>query len=268
MSRARRCAAAEIRPGGASKLKRRMSATDLRLMRLWARIALVIIGLLAVATYLPVGRTNGAERKLPAQPLDAQYRLDAASAKRDGARLLSPSDRRAGFHFAAGTAPGDQQLFLAAVAEARPEARRLIGLVDGLVTVRFAPTPRPGAIGLTQGDETARYLVTIDLALVMQRFGPRGVARTVLHELGHVVDFALVTDELAAALDAGIPRGLGCEQGKLGACAAPPERFAESFAKWALGDIGVNLDIGYKVPPPAAPLSVWGAPLARLAAAG
>jgi hypothetical protein len=235
-------------------------------MSLWARIVLVIVGLLAIATYLPVGRTNGAARTPPAQALDAQYRLDAASARRDGARLLSPSARRAGFHFAAGTAPSDQQLFLAAVAAARPEARRLIGLVDGLVTVRFAPTPRPGAIGLTQGDANARYVVTIDLALVVQRFGSRGVARTVLHELGHVVDFALVTDELAAALDAGIPRGLGCEEGKLGGCAAPQERFAESFAKWALGDIGINLDIGYKVPPPTAALSVWGAPLARLAA--
>ena len=45
-------------------------------------------------------------------------------------------------------------------------------------------------------------------------------------------------------------------------------RVTESFAKWALGDIGVNLEIGYKVPPPSAPLDVWGAPLARLAASG
>jgi len=237
-------------------------------MSLWARIALAIVGLVALAAYLPVGRTAGADRK-PEQPYGpggARYRLDAASAKRDGARLLAPSQRRAGFRFAAGTAPSDEQLFLAAVAGARPDARRLIGLVDGLVTVRFSPTARAGAIGLTQDAGSAGYAVTIDLALVTQRFGPRGVDRTVLHELGHVVDFALVTDDLAAALDAGIPRGWGCDDGQLGACAAPPERFAESFAKWALGDIGVNLDIGYKVPPPAAPLSVWGAPLARLAA--
>ena len=91
--------------------------------------------------------------------------------------------------------------------------------------------------------------------------------RTVLHELGHVVDHALLTDDVTAGLDAGIPAGWGCENGMLGACADREERFAESFAKWALDDIGVNLDIGYKVPPPAAPLDVWGAPLARLAAA-
>ena len=60
--------------------------------------------------------------------------------------------------------------------------------------------------------------------------------------------------------------GYGCDEGVSGACADEAERFAESFAKWALGDIGVNLEIGYKVPPPSAPLDVWGAPLARLAA--
>ena len=108
--------------------------------------------------------------------------------------------------------------------------------------------------------------MTVDLDRVIRRFGARGVQRTVLHELGHVVDHALLTDDVMAGLDAGIPAGWGCDDGKLGACANREERFAESFAKWALGDIGVNLDIGYKVPPPAAPLAVWGAPLARLAA--
>ena len=39
------------------------------------------------------------------------------------------------------------------------------------------------------------------------------------------------------------------------------ERFAESFAKWATGDIGVDLYLGYKVPPPD-DLAGWGAPLA------
>ena len=43
------------------------------------------------------------------------------------------------------------------------------------------------------------------------------------------------------------------------------ERFAESFAKWASGDIGVDLYLGYKVPPPD-DLANWGAPLAALAA--
>jgi hypothetical protein len=174
--------------------------------------------------------------------------------------------------FDARTAPADRQAFLDAVAAARPDARRLIGLVDGLVEVRIGPTGTPGAIGLTQGigpgAVPSRYRVTIDLGLVAARYGPRGIQRTVLHELGHVVDFALLTDDAMARLDAGIPPGIGCDEGLLGGCATRQERFAESFAKWALGDIGVNLEIGYKVPPPSAPLDVWGAPLARLAASG
>jgi hypothetical protein len=202
---------------------------------------------------------------VPAEVDGARYRLDAADAHRSGARLLPESVRRATFRFD-NVAPADRQAFLDAVAAARPEARRLIGLVDGLVEVRVGPTGVGGAIGLTEDDEPG-YRVTVDLGLVASRFGKRGIARTVLHELGHVVDRALVTDDVVAAMDAEIPSGYGCEDGKLGACAKPEERFAETFAKWALGDIGVNLDIGYKVPPPVVALDVWGQPLTRLAAA-
>jgi hypothetical protein len=171
--------------------------------------------------------------------------------------------RTATFRFDPTTAPADREAFLAAVAAARPAARRLIGVVDGLVDVHVGPTGTPGAIGLTEGEGT-RYRVTVDLALVAQRYGRRGIERTVLHELGHVVDHALLTDALRARLDAGIPTGLGCEDGRLGGCANRAERFAETFAKWALGDIGVSLDIGYKVPPPSVPLDTWGRPLERL----
>jgi hypothetical protein len=231
-------------------------------------VYLPVIGLLVLASLVTAGRSLSAARSGPqlSDVAGARYRLDAASAKSSGARLLAQDVRRAGFRFAPTVAPTDRQAFLDAVAAARPEARRLIGLVDGLVDVRIGPTGTPGAIGLTEDGEPG-YRVTIDLDLVLARYGPRGVQRTVLHELGHVVDHALLTDDVTAALDAGIPAGLGCEEGLLGGCATRQERFAESFAKWALGDIGINLEIGYKVPPPSAPLDVWGAPLARLAAA-
>jgi hypothetical protein len=234
-------------------------------MRLSPRIYLPLLALLVVPLLVSATRSLSAQAPVPSEVAGARYRLDAASAKASGARLLPESARRAGFRFDPHVAPADRQAFLAAVAEARPEARRLIGLVDGLVVVRIGSTGVPGAIGLTEDGEPG-YRVTIDLDLVIRRYGPRGVQRTVLHELGHVVDHALLTDDVVAALDAGIPAGWGCENGRLGACADREERFAESFAKWALGDIGVNLDIGYKVPPPAAPLDVWGAPLAHLAA--
>jgi hypothetical protein len=231
------------------------------------RIYLPLIAVLALVSMVSVARSLSNARSAPAasEVAGARYRLDAASAKASGARLLPQTTRRASFRFDPAVAPADRQAFLAAVAAARPDARRLVALVDGLVAVRIGSTGIPGAIGLTE-DGDPGYRVTVDLDLVVRRFGPRGVQRTVLHELGHVVDHALLTDDDVAALDAGIPAGWGCDNGNLGACANREERFAESFAKWALGDIGVNLDIGYKIPPPGAPLDVWGAPLARLAA--
>ena len=111
--------------------------------------------------------------------------------------------------------------------------------------------------------ESDRFRVTLDLGLVAQRYGQRGIDRTVLHELGHVIDFALVPDAMNATLDAQIPRGYGCEEGETGSCANRDERFAESFAKWATGDIGVDLYLGYKIPPPD-DRAAWGAPLATL----
>jgi hypothetical protein len=235
-------------------------------MQLSPRIYLPLLALVGVLWIVGAAASQRTQRNAtPAEVAGARYRLDAATAKRAGARVLPAAARRATFHFDPAVAPADRQVFLGAVAAARPEARRLIGLVDGLVDVRIGPTGSAGAIGLTE-DEEPGYRVTVDLGLVASRFGPRGIDRTILHELGHVIDHALLTDDVIAALDAGIPSGWGCDDGKLGACANREERFAETFAKWALGDIGVNLDIGYKVPPPSAPLETWGQPLARLAA--
>jgi hypothetical protein len=181
-----------------------------------------------------------------------------------GPQPISEQVRREGLRFDPTIAQGDRQAVLAAIASARPEARALVHLVDALVDVSVGPISGH-SVGLTEpGGE--RYRVTLDLGTVATRYGQRGIARLVLHELGHVVDFALVPDSQMNVLDSGIPAGLGCEQGVLGGCANQQERFAETFAKWALGDIGVNLNIGYKVPPPRLPLEDWGAPLARLAA--
>jgi hypothetical protein len=181
-----------------------------------------------------------------------------------GPQPISQQVRREGLRFDPTVAQGDRQAVLAAIASARPEARALVDLVDGLVDVSVGPISGH-SVGLTEpGGE--RYRVTLDLGTVATRYGQRGIARLVLHELGHVVDFALVPASLMTVLDSGIPAGLGCEEGVLGGCANRQERFAETFAKWALGDIGVNLNIGYKVPPPGLPLEAWGAPLARLAA--
>jgi hypothetical protein len=183
-----------------------------------------------------------------------------------GIEAVTPAMRHAGLRFEPTVAAGDREAVAAAIAAARPEARALIDVVDGLVDVSVGSTGTR-AIGLTEAQE-ARYRVTLDLGVVSTRYGERGIERLVLHELGHVLDDALLPDALIASLDAGIPSGWGCEQGTMGACADRDERFAETFAKWALGDIGVNLNIGYKVPPPALPLDRWGSPLAKLSASG
>jgi hypothetical protein len=172
---------------------------------------------------------------------------------------ITEAQRRAGLHFAPDVAPADRRAVLAAIAGARPDARRLIGIVDGLVDLHVGPIGN-GALGVTQSTATG-YRVTLDLGTVAARYGPRGMARVTLHELGHVLDFALLPRALTARLDAGIPAGWGCEEGHSGACAPREERFAETFAKWATGDIGVDLYIGYKVPPPSPSLEAWGRPL-------
>jgi hypothetical protein len=212
-----------------------------------ARARLGLLSLAAASALAIAGIASSHDR----QPAPAGPRLTAQA-------------RRAGLAFDPTVAEGDRQAVRAAIASARPEARALIGLVDGLVDVGVAPTGGH-SVGLTQGDGS-RYRVTLDLATVSARYGERGIQRLVLHELGHVVDAVLVPDSLMAVLDSGIPAGLGCDDGVTGACANRAERFAETFAKWALGDIGVNLDIGYRVPPPRLPLDAWGEPLARLAA--
>jgi hypothetical protein len=175
---------------------------------------------------------------------------------------LTAQERAATFAFDPSVAPADHAAFLMAVSHARPGAQRLLSAIDGLVDVHIASTAA-GIAGVTQGIGS-RFSVTVNLGVVSGRYGQRGIDRTVLHELGHVVDFALVGDALHRRLDGAIPQGYGCDQRMMGGCADTRERFAESFAKWATGDIGVDLYLGYKVPPPD-DLESWGAPLAGVA---
>ena len=189
-----------------------------------------------------------------------------------GPRALAPDARAPGdlsreveaaeMKFAPDVAPADRASVLGAIAAARPEARALIERVDGMVTVEVGSTGQD-AVGLTTGNRDG-YTVVLDMAPVMQRMGERGVSRLVLHELGHVVDHALLDAERQRTLDAGIPVGYACKPGEpTGACATREERFAETFAKWATGDIGINVSLGYKVLPPG-DLEAWGAGLAGI----
>lgn len=225
---------------------------------------LLLLGVVALAL---TGAAHALAPGGPAAPatnsLGAQYALDATSAERTGARLLTPAVRDAGFRFAPEVARYDRDAIAASVARARPEAQRLIALVDGLTTVRVG-SPAGGAVGTaTVGPRDP--VVLLDLGLAMRIGGQPAMDRLVLHELGHVVDFLIVPETLRRALDADVSPGYACPEPGLNACAEPAERFAETFAKWALGDIGASLYVGYAVPPPVVTLDRWGEPLLALA---
>ena len=195
----------------------------------------------------------------------ASYRLDDAAADRAGVPVLDGGTRAAPLRFAAAASPQARSYFLAAVAGARPEAQRLIELVDGLVTVRFAALSQARAIGLTSFDGE-RFEVTIDFDALTRHHHIGALNATVLHELGHVVDRAIVPDDLAARLDAKIPTGINCIPGRsTSTCPPIAERFADTFARWAMDDISINGTVGYRVLPPV-PVAAWGEPLARLVA--
>jgi hypothetical protein len=164
-------------------------------------------------------------------------------------------------------APPDRQWIQSAIATARPEAQRLIAEIDGLVTVRTdlrnLGVPQD-AIGLTVPNGQGA-----DVVLGVDRLNSdRAIDRNmvVLHELGHVIDFLLVDDALMAQLDAGIPPSRACGEALDGAggCNAVPERFADTFAKWALRGRFSIAGSGYGVPTPPS-LEDWGQPLGALA---
>lgn len=181
-------------------------------------------------------------------------------------RPLNQADLAAGFTFGPGIDSTNRPAIEQAIATARPEAQALIARVDGLTTLAAGVPSRSGAAGTTRPLLDGRYEVVLDTGGVYRRLGQRGINRLVLHELAHVVDLALLAPEMRARLDATIPPGLPCTSSTpTGSCAPRPERFAETFAKWAMSDVGYDLWIGYAVPAPS-DLAAWAAPLAELGA--
>ena len=189
----------------------------------------------------------------------ARMRADAAS----GTPEISEETRAAGLRFAPTVTPQDRAWILAAIQAARPEAQQLIAEVDGLVEIR-TDLPTGVAIGLAQLSSDGA-IVNFDLRSLN---GDRALDRNVvvLHELGHVIDYQLVPDELVQQLDRSIPRVGTCEPAAatlpVGACTVIEERFADTFAKWALRGRFSLAGSGYGIPAPAS-LEDWGAPLGR-----
>jgi hypothetical protein len=176
---------------------------------------------------------------------------------------VSPETKAAGLTFAPGVAPGDREWIQAALASARPEARQLIDDVDGMVTISTFDAPRARAVGLTQPQGRQSYQVSFNVGILD---ADRQIDRpqTVLHEFGHVIDFALVDPSLRNKLAAELPSTGACFTADTGDCTAPEERFADTFAKWALRGAVSAVGAGYSVATPAS-LEDWGAPLSALA---
>jgi hypothetical protein len=176
---------------------------------------------------------------------------------------ISDQARAGTLTFAPEVAQRDRDWILAAIASARPEAQRLIQEIDGLTEVRtdLRGGQAIGLAELTPEDAT----VSFDITMLN---GDRAIDRNVvvLHELGHVIDHFLVDDETVATLDESIPAVGTCEGSTvpIGACTAVPERFADTFAKWALHGRFSLAGSGYAIPAPAS-IEDWGAPLGLLA---
>ncbi len=180
---------------------------------------------------------------------------------------ISAAERDAAARYAATVPAADRAWIEAAIAAARPEAQRLIAEVDGLVEYQVH---RGDPLGVTRsrvGPQGAEFVLSFDVArLDGLRRQDRSV--TVLHEYGHAIDLALVPKATNERLDAGIPRAGGCDDDggvMIGSCAEPAERFADTFAKWALRGGVSAVGAGYQVPNPPS-LEDWGAPLAALSA--
>jgi hypothetical protein len=171
---------------------------------------------------------------------------------------ITDSARAAGLRYAASVTPAQREWIGAAIARARPEAARLIAEVDGLITIgTYAENGE--TLGITRSNERG---FTVDFN-VARLDGDSAMHRAtvVLHELGHVIDFALVPEEINATLDAQIPRGGPC--GLAIDCDLTEERFADTFAKWALNGAVAEIGAGYGIAMPRL-LEDWGAPLAKL----
>ena len=176
---------------------------------------------------------------------------------------IEPQVKASTFSFDPTVSPKDQQWILAAVDKVRPEARQLIDDVDGMVTINMFSEPGGGAVGTAQEIEPGRFEVRFNRAyLDGERKADRDVA--VIHELGHVIDFALMSADLRNDLAAQLPSSGACFTEDTGDCTAPEERFADTFAKWALRGAVSAYGAGYSTLPPAS-LENWGAPLATLA---
>jgi hypothetical protein len=165
------------------------------------------------------------------------------------------------FTFADSVPIADRRWIVRAVGRARPEAVRLIELIDDHTTV--APLRDGSAAGRTWDLPSGRHRIRLALER-LDRDMRANRELILLHELGHAIDHQLVSDALRDRLVAELPATGSCPAARFGDCAPPEEKFADTFAKWASRGAVYHYGAGYQLAVPRS-LDVWGAPLSRMA---
>ena len=141
-------------------------------------------------------------------------------------RRLSAQHLDRGFRFAPTVTNEDRRTLERIVSFAGPRARRLIGAVDGLTNVRVESL-HPSLLGMARRLERGRYRIQITPSEMRPPSG--STAFTVLHELGHIVDYAVVPNDVRDRLARQYP----CIRYRPNPCGLA-ERFADGFAVWAI----------------------------------
>ena len=136
-----------------------------------------------------------------------------------------------------------------------PRRRQLIGAVDGLVTISTASAPGAPWVGQAQ-QGTDRVVLQHRLPRRRAHAGPRPgrPARARPHRR---LRARARRDDRAARRRAAVERHLRDAPSR-GDCTAPQERFADTFAKWALRGAVSSAGAGYGLLTPAS-LETWGA---------
>ena len=146
---------------------------------------------------------------------------------------------------------------LIAIADLRPEAVRLVNAIPAPITFTLFDDPR--WLGYNRA---AAYGRKIDLhdTLWTTRAADRNAI--VAHELGHSIEGFLVPIGVRDAMVARLPRVGVCPRPGTGDCTPVPEKFADTFARWAeRGRFPPNQ--GYSVAAPPS-LDDWARPLLHL----
>jgi hypothetical protein len=142
------------------------------------------------------------------------------------AGALASAQPPTSLRFAPDVSDDDRRTILHVVSLAGPVAKRLIDAVDGLTVVSIRPlSPRLAGLATRRGP--GHYGVRLNPRLMGSSEAQQ--SHTILHELGHVLDFALVSDRLRVRLAPQFP----CLPTGRGRC-SQHERFAQGFMIWAL----------------------------------